>query len=181
MQFRLRVASLVAAGGLAACAVIAKLDAVDSIDGGPTADDGGDGRTQNPTTDGAATVVDAGTDGSDTGATPVDSGPGFLCPPTDTTVTDCSACAGYPLACQLCGGSGPRMVCTRGRVCNQSQIVSHWCPCSGTDAAACPFERQTCYPNINGGICLTCGEQNSTNGYACNNGKTCSATSYTCQ
>ncbi len=186
VRIRFCVALLAAVvGGLAACAAIANLDSVDAVDRGPTADaSGGDGAMTQRTieADGSATFDAAGPAISEAGVAPEDASEDsgtvatFLCP-TGGTVTDCSACAGNPLQCVLCGGSGPRKFCTTGRVCNASQTLSNWCPCSGTNPAACPFARQTCY----GGICLTCGEQNSTNQYKCNNGMTCSANSYVCQ
>ncbi len=140
---------------------------------------------------GADAISDAGADAisdADAGALSdadgsFDAGPVgmFHCPTTDASVTDCSACSGNPLECVLCGGPAPRTFCTSGRICNGSQTVSNWCPCAGGDAAACPFGRHACYAGINGGICLTCGEQNATDQYTCHDGKTCSAFNYVCQ
>lgn len=114
--------------------------------------------------------------GKDTGAVTM-----FDCP-GGQPVTDCSACAGNPLECTLCGGSGPRTFCTTGRICNTSQTVSNWCPCAGSDQPAkCPSPHQTCYDRNGDGICLTCGEQNETDGYMCKNGQTCDRNSYKCQ
>jgi hypothetical protein len=151
--------------------VVATGDASVSRDGASDADASGlEGGL--PGTD--ASTIDAG----------IDAGPvaTFYCPLTGGNVADCSACSGYPLQCELCGGPSPRTFCTTGRICNSSQTLSYWCPCAGgNDSSQCPLAHQTCYSGLGTPICLTCGEQNATDGYSCKGGGTCSESSYLCK
>ena len=127
---------------------------------------------------GVDTGIDSGIDtGVDTG---VDAGILYVC--GSQMVSDCSTCSGNPLGCVMCAtmGQGIYAVCVPFySSCWQSYRPTgyDWCYC--TTPADCIVPQQECNP-YNGGVCVTCGE-NQTQGYGCKSGGNCNETTGVCQ
>lgn len=97
----------------------------------------------------------------------------------------CTGCPGKPLPCLMCrkGGGAPATLC----VAQNSSCITilndddyDWCPCDFPAATKCPLREQVCH-SIQGGSCVTCGE-NQTNTFQCKEpNKKCNQAQSLCQ